>query len=76
MAGWRQIVSEQPDLKGISIPHPVRLVLPALFDEFGVFQVPGLPYVRRGGEDCPATVVTSEFLALMNKKNEVFNGPE
>ncbi len=73
LAGWRQIVSEHPDLKGISIPHPVRLVLPALFDDAGVFQVPGLGYLRGDRGDCPVNVISTEFVALRKTKNAAFN---
>ena len=42
--GWIEIVEKCPELKNIPIPHPVRLTLPALFDDNEVVEVPSLKY--------------------------------
>jgi tRNA(Ile)-lysidine synthase len=42
--GWIKIVEKCPELKNIPIPHPVRLTLPALFDDNEVVEVPSLKY--------------------------------
>jgi tRNA(Ile)-lysidine synthase len=44
--GWLEIVRDQPELKDNSVPYPVRLTLPALFDDAGVVAVPGLEFYR------------------------------
>ncbi len=49
--GWRQLVKEQPDLRGTAIPAPVRPSLAALFDDQGVFCVPHLGYKRKSELD-------------------------
>ncbi len=50
--GWSEIVGECPDLRNNKIPRPVRLGLPALSDERGIFAVPHLNY-RRMGDNYP-----------------------
>jgi tRNA(Ile)-lysidine synthase len=44
--GWVEIVRKCPELKKISVPHPVRITLPTLFDDNGVVEVPSLKYRR------------------------------
>ncbi|MDA1089783.1 MAG: tRNA lysidine(34) synthetase TilS [Proteobacteria bacterium] len=44
--GWAEIVDNRPDLRQRSIPGPVRVSLPALFDDFGVYSVPHLGFRR------------------------------
>lgn len=45
-SGWAKILKDRPDLKDISVPYHVRLTLPALFDQRGVFDVALLGYRR------------------------------
>lgn len=47
-AGWREIVSNAPKLRGFPLPHPVFAALPALIDDRGVACVPHLGYRRPG----------------------------
>jgi tRNA(Ile)-lysidine synthase len=47
--GWAEVVADRPDLKAGPVPAAVRLSLPALRDEWGVFAVPHLYYTRAGG---------------------------
>ncbi len=47
--GWAQVVADRPDLKAGPVPAAVRLSLPALRDESGVFAVPHLYYTHSGG---------------------------
>jgi len=45
-AGWNEAVSLAPELRGSPIPHPARLVLPALFDAAGIRDIPILNFHR------------------------------
>lgn len=47
--GWAEVVADRPDLKAGPVPAAVRLSLPALRDEWGVFTVPHLYYTRSSG---------------------------
>ncbi len=47
--GWAEAVADRPDLKAGPVPAAVRLSLPSLRDEWGVFAVPHLYYTRAGG---------------------------
>lgn len=47
--GWRAAVRREPDLRRIRLPAPVRLSLPALWDEVGPLEVPHLGYRRPDG---------------------------
>lgn len=42
--GWRQLVKAEPELKANTLPHPVRLGLPALWQEGKIVDVPYLDY--------------------------------
>lgn len=42
--GWRQLVKAEPELKANTLPHPVRLGLPALWQEGKIVDVPHLDY--------------------------------
>ncbi|MDV7339117.1 tRNA lysidine(34) synthetase TilS [Terasakiella sp. A23] len=44
--GWTQVVKDRPVLKESTLPKPVILALPALWDEQGVSAVPHLDYKR------------------------------
>lgn len=57
-AGWADVVSDQPLVAGTPIPAPARLMLPALWDEAGVSQVPHLAYNRRGEDPGSARIRT------------------
>ena len=42
--GWRQLVKAEPELKANTLPHPVRLGLPSLWQEGKIVDVPHLDY--------------------------------
>ncbi|MCW5774294.1 MAG: tRNA lysidine(34) synthetase TilS [Rhodospirillaceae bacterium] len=45
-SGWAEIVAAEPALRGLALPYPVRLTLPALRDSAGLLAVPNLGYRR------------------------------
>ncbi len=47
--GWNRLVSEDHALSDLAIPHPARIVLPALWDSMGIRAVPGI-YSRPGAD--------------------------
>tara|TARA_B100000315_G_scaffold237285_2_gene253928 strand:- start:4037 stop:5380 length:1344 start_codon:yes stop_codon:yes gene_type:complete len=67
--GWAEILQKSPELKDISLPYPVRLTLPALFDLQGVFEVPHLNFRREGREINRLRIVRAEFLNISPIKN-------
>ena len=48
--GWAEVAARAPDLRR-SVPAAARAVLPALWDDHGVLQVPHLAYNRLTGSD-------------------------
>lgn len=48
-AGWRLLLKKHPGLKGHSLPHPVRLSLPALWRGGKVAEAPHLNIPETGG---------------------------
>ncbi len=44
--GWRRVVADRPAIRSVSLPVPVRISLPALWDDAGVCAVPHLGYQR------------------------------
>ncbi len=70
-SGWAKIIKDRPDLKDISVPFQVRLTLPALFDQRGVFEAPLLGYRREAAiYDTPPPPVTfklAHFKALTER---------
>ena len=47
-AGWSEVVAEKPGVRALKMPEPVRLTLPVLADERGVFSAPHLNFHRYG----------------------------
>jgi len=48
-SGWRDVVADHPEVRGMAVPSKVLVTLPALFDKDGVFSVPHLKYMRADG---------------------------
>ncbi len=47
-AAWRELVTDQPESRKASPPASARAGLPALFDSFGLKEVPHMGYERKG----------------------------
>ena len=56
--GWREIISQCPEMREYDIPSPARSALPALFDDKGLFSVPHLGFRRFYG---PAEIAKIRF---------------
>jgi tRNA(Ile)-lysidine synthase len=52
--GWRAVVADRPVLRGLAMPWPARIALPALWDEAGVRHVPHINYDRADAPPSPA----------------------
>ncbi|WP_142848790.1 tRNA lysidine(34) synthetase TilS [Telmatospirillum sp. J64-1] len=59
--GWRDIRSHLAGEAGMALPEPVRLGLPAIYDEHGISAVPQLGYKREGGRTTDARVPSVLF---------------
>ncbi|MCJ9427608.1 tRNA lysidine(34) synthetase TilS [Kordiimonas marina] len=62
--GWAQLVADRPEMRDCGLPYPVRLVLPAVFDEDCLQAVPHLGYSVR--DDLTVTL-TPKWLTLSKK---------
>ncbi len=51
--GWRQGRASCPGGRSAAVPAPVRATLPALWDSFGLAQVPHLGFIRPGFTNSP-----------------------
>jgi tRNA(Ile)-lysidine synthase len=67
--GWVEILQKSPELREISLPHPVRLTLPALFDQKGVSEVPHLNFRRESSDTKGLGITKAEFLNYSLTKN-------
>ena len=67
--GWVEILQKRPELREISLPHPVRLTLPALFDQKGVSEVPHLNFRRESSDTKGLGIAKAEFLNYSLTKN-------
>ena len=67
--GWAEILQKRPELREISLPYPVRLTLPALFDQSGVIAVPHLNFRRENSDANGLRIVKVEFLNLPQINN-------
>lgn len=66
--GWLEIVEKRPEFKEKSVPYPVCITLPALFDHDGVVEVPGLDYQRGDGLRPDVTIAKLQFKIVKEKK--------
>ena len=60
--GWQKVVQERPDVREFGISHAVAVTLPALFDSYGVLNVPHLNYYRKSLKKSP-TLPKPNFLS-------------
>jgi len=67
--GWAEILQKRPELREISLPYPVRLTLPAWFDQTGVFAVPHLNFRRENSDAKGLRIAKAEFLNLPQINN-------
>ncbi len=47
-AAWRELVTARPEFRKAPLPGPARAGLPALFDAFGLKEIPLMGYERKG----------------------------
>ena len=49
-AAWQELVTARPDLRDAPLPAPTRAGLPALYDSFGLRNIPLMGYERKGSK--------------------------
>jgi len=49
-AAWQELVTARPELRQAPLPAPARAGLPALYDTFGLKQLPYMGYERKGSK--------------------------